>query len=111
VQMVNTLHRALVETHGRQAQRKAIDGMVEYAATHFKLEERYMRKFRYDKMAAHIREHEAFTAKALDLKERSRNAKFILTLEILDFLKTWLQRHIMGVDRQYMECFSKNGLA
>jgi hemerythrin-like metal-binding protein len=110
VQMVNSLHRSLVESHGRDAQRKAIDGMVEYAATHFKLEETYMRKFRYDKMAAHVREHEAFTAKAHDLRERSKNEKFILTLEILDYLKTWLQRHILGVDRQYMECFAKNGL-
>ncbi|HET6450350.1 MAG TPA: bacteriohemerythrin, partial [Spirochaetia bacterium] len=110
VGMINALHRSLVEANGRGAQRKAIDGMVEYAATHFKLEESYMRKFRYEKMAAHVKEHEAFTAKAHELRERSRDAKFILTLEILEFLRTWLQRHIMGVDRQYMECFSRNGL-
>jgi hemerythrin len=110
VQMVNSLYRALVESGGRQQQAVAIQGMVQYAATHFKLEEDYMRKFRYEKAAAHIREHEVFRAKARDLSERSKASGFILTLEVLDFLKTWLNRHILGVDRQYMDCFSKNGL-
>ncbi len=110
VEMINSLHRALVESRGRQQQAAAIQGMVDYAATHFKLEEDYMRKFRYEKSAAHLREHEGFTAKAVELSDRSKAAGFILTLEVLDFLKTWLKRHIMGVDRQYMECFARNGL-
>jgi hemerythrin len=33
-----------------------------------------------------------------------------MTIEIVNFLKDWLQKHIMGVDRKYMECFSRNGL-
>ena len=111
VQMMNSLHRAMVESRGPQEQAVAIRGMVDYAASHFKVEEDYMRKFRYGKTASHVREHEVFTAKARDLSERSGRSGFILTLEVLDFLKTWLRRHIMGVDRQYMDCFSKNGLS
>jgi methyl-accepting chemotaxis protein len=111
VQMISSLHRAMVESRGQQEQADAIQGMVDYAASHFKVEEDYMRKFGYAKMAAHVREHGVFTAKALDLSERSSRSGFILTLEVLDFLKTWLKRHIMGVDRQYMDCFSKNGLS
>jgi hemerythrin len=110
VDMINALHRALMESRGQQEQVAVIQGMVDYAATHFKLEEEYMRRFHYEKAESHIREHEAFSAKARDLGERARSSGFILTLEVLDFLKTWLKRHIMGVDRQYMACFSKNGL-
>jgi hemerythrin len=32
-------------------------------------------------------------------------------MEVMTFLKEWLQRHIMGVDRQYMDCFARNGLS
>jgi hemerythrin len=35
---------------------------------------------------------------------------FTLTAEILDFLKNWLIKHIMGVDRRYVTCFVENGV-
>ena len=111
VDMVNTLHQSMIDKKGQDAQSAVIHEMVEYAATHFKLEEEYMRKFGYAKTGLHSREHQAFTKKATDLNERSAAAGFILTTEVLGFLKDWLQRHIMGVDRQYMECFAQHGLS
>jgi methyl-accepting chemotaxis protein/hemerythrin len=111
VDMINALFQSMVDRRGQDAQRAVITEMVEYAATHFKLEEAYMQKFGYAKTAVHSREHAAFTKKAADLDARSGAAGFILTMEVLEFLKDWLQRHIMGVDRQYMECFARHGLS
>jgi hemerythrin len=101
----------MIANRGQEAQKKTIQAMVDYAATHFSLEEGFMRKFGYEKLVLHTREHHAFTRKAADLSTRSRAAGFILTMEVMTFLKEWLQRHIMGVDRQYMDCFAKNGLS
>jgi hemerythrin len=110
VAMINELYREMIQKKGLTAQRATIGDMVEYAATHFKEEETYMERFGFEGLAAHRGAHAAFVEKALALKTRSDSDGFILTMEVLEFLKGWLQTHIMGVDRQYMECFSKNGL-
>jgi len=111
VGMINRLHRAMVESRGRAEQQSIIEEMVHYAATHFAVEESYMRRFHYDGMTAHMAAHAAFSTRAKGLSQRSRGAGFILTAEVLDFLKDWLQKHIMGTDRGYMECFARNGLS
>ncbi len=110
VAMINTLHAEMREKRGLSAQRKTIDEMVDYASTHFAHEEKYMNKFQFPGTAQHLEAHAAFTKKALELKQRADAAGFILTAEILDFLKNWLQRHILGMDRQYISCFLENGV-
>ena len=110
VEMINTLHREMHEHRGLLAQRKTIDEMVGYAATHFAAEEKLMKKLHYAETDSHARAHEAFTVKARDLKQKADGDGFILTAEILDFLKDWLIKHIMGVDRRYVSCFVENGV-
>jgi methyl-accepting chemotaxis protein len=110
VVMINTLHQEMREKRGLSAQRKTIDEMVDYASTHFAQEEKYMEKFHFPGTAQHVEAHAAFTKKAIELKQRADGDRFILTTEILDFLKNWLQRHIMGMDRQYISCFLENGV-
>jgi len=110
VEMLNSLNEAMLAKKGREVQKAAIDAMVDYTASHFSLEEKYMKAFGYTGFEAHKAEHEKFTKKALDLKERVNRAGFVLTLEIVEFLKQWLQGHIKGTDRGYRECFQAHGL-
>ena len=110
IEMINTLHEAMVARQGREAQKIIIAAMVDYAHSHFSLEERYMRESAFHRFATHKLEHEAFTVKALELQREVNNEGFILTLEILNFLKGWLQEHILGTDMQYVEHLNRYGL-
>ncbi len=110
VEMINSLNEAMLAKKGREMQKATIDAMVDYAATHFKLEEEYMKKFQYPDYETHKSEHDKFTRTALDLKARAEQKGFSLTLEIMDFLKTWIQDHIMGTDKKYSAFFNEHGL-
>lgn len=103
IEMINTLHQALIARKGREIQCTIIDEMVKYAGTHFALEERLLQAVGYPLLSGHKAEHDAFSQKAFALQEEIRSDGFLLTLEILNFLKDWLQTHILGTDMLYVE--------
>ena len=110
VDRINELHQAMLDQKAREIQKAVIDAMVDYAVAHFEAEERYMRRVKFPGYPEHKKEHELFTAKAIELQERVNKSGFILSLEVLTFLKTWLQDHILGTDKKYSNHFNDNGI-
>ena len=110
VDMINELHGSMRSQQGKDLQAKIINDMCSYAKVHFATEERYMQRTGYADFDAHKKEHEAFAVKALELQERMQRAGFVLKLEVLNFLKDWLQNHILGTDKKYSAHFNAKGI-
>lgn len=101
VQMINDLHQALVANQGQLALRDIVQRMAAYTEFHFTTEEAYLKRQDYPGLAGQQQEHALFAAKARELKERIDAKGFVLTLEVIRFLRDWLSDHILVSDRAY----------
>ena len=110
VGIINTLHEALQHNRARDVHWEIMNRILDYAATHFETEEKYMKKFDFPGYREHKSEHERFAATVLDLQGRTNAAGFVLALDILHFLQEWLQNHMINVDKAYAAHFAEHGL-
>lgn len=78
-----------------------LNGLVHYAETHFKNEERLLSLHAYPGLAAQRTEHQALTTKVLDFEKQFAAGRLGLTIPMMDFLRNWLTKHILDSDMQY----------
>ncbi|MGD9215006.1 MAG: bacteriohemerythrin [Desulfobacteraceae bacterium] len=109
IKMVNEFYGG-VKADDNKAMGALLTSLVEYTLHHFATEEKYMKKFNYPDTATHMKEHKAFTDKVSDVKERFGSGRLVLSLEITNFVKDWIIKHVLGTDKKYSKCFISNGL-
>ena len=73
--------------------------LVDYTKTHFAHEEEYMERINYSKIWSQKIQHKKFIERldAVNLEKIDDTQQQSL-LELVDFLATWLTRHIKGMD-------------
>lgn len=90
-----------------------ISELKNYAFFHLSTEEKYFNQFAYSEMASHMAAHTMFRLKVEEYSDRINNmtedlAK--LAVEIDDFAKNWLSKHIIVADKKYAPFFKEHGL-
>jgi len=110
VEMINELNDAMRERKSKDVLGKITNGLINYAGTHFKTEEKYFDQFGYPEAASHKKEHLDFAKKVTDFKASFDSGKLGLSIEVIDFLSNWLKSHISGVDKKYGPFFNAKGL-
>ena len=61
-----------------------------------------MKLHAYPNFTAHKAEHDALTKQVLEVQAKFRaGATAALSVEVMNFLKNWLIKHIMGTDKSY----------
>ena len=108
--LVNDVHTAMLAGKGKEIMADVLKKLIDYTAYHFGAEEKYMVKFNYPEYKQHKAEHDTFVHKALSLQKDFQAGKLNLTLEVMNFLKDWVTKHIDGTDKKYTATFNKNGL-
>ena len=69
-----------------------------------------MREFNYPEYQYHSKEHSDFFNKTLAYFDKVVNGDYHVSNELIEYLKQWIVHHIHVTDRQYIDCFKKNGL-
>jgi hemerythrin len=74
--------------------------MFDYTQVHFQAEEDHLRRIAYPQLAAHEREHAAFTARVMEFIDAAKHGQQDRK-GIHGFLLKWLVSHILESDMQY----------
>jgi hemerythrin len=110
IAMINDLNAAMKEGKGKDVLAKTIGDLFAYAGNHFATEEKYFDKFAYPAASSHKLEHANFVKKVSEFKNGFDAGRLVLTVEVMNFLKEWLQNHIQGTDKKYGPFFNDRGL-
>lgn len=110
IELINSLHDAMLAKQGKQAISGILDELAAYTVYHFQNEEKYMEKFGYPGYQVHKHEHEGFVLKVGSFQKDYNDGKLGLSIEIMNFLRDWVSNHIKGTDKKYSKTFQDNGL-
>lgn len=110
VDTLNALYVAMNERRAKGAIGEILNRLAEYTITHFKNEEKLMTRRSFPGYNEHHEEHEAFKAKVADFMAGYKSGKIMLSLEVMNFLKDWLNNHILGQDKEYGRFLNEQGI-
>ena len=108
IEAIDTDHKMLValvnkvsdHSLGHEEMDEVLYELLAYTGYHFKREEAIMEESGFPGLAEHRRMHEALAAKANALAQTWRETQDpALIAQLLDFLRTWLVKHIMEEDK------------
>jgi len=85
--------------------------LANYTVYHFGTEEKLFRRYQYGEFQAHKKQHDDLTKQVLDLKAKLDTGKSLVTVEIMGFLKDWLNNHILKSDKKYGAFLNGKGVS
>jgi len=110
IALINSLHDAMTTGKGRDIIGSILEELVKYTVYHFGAEEKLMTLHKYVGYVSHKAEHEKFVLKASDLLAQHKSGNIAVTIPVMQFLRDWLNGHIMGTDKKYGPFFNSKGV-
>jgi hemerythrin-like metal-binding protein len=95
------LYAAMNSGQGKAAVGRVLDHLVQYTVVHFAHEERLMAEHGYPALAHHREKHAALTRQVLAFQTEYDAGRAAMSVQLLQFLRTWLEHHIRTDDQAY----------
>ena len=106
VKLCNEFYQSLLKNNDKENNqlvvKQTLEKCLNYAATHFKEEERLMIASHFSGYKQHKASHDAFTEKCEITYVRIENLPIAEALKFAHFLRDWIQTHIAHEDRLYL---------
>ena len=110
IEILNVLYYAFLEKEHKKKVEEIIRQLEDYTVNHFGTEEKYFSQFKYNETAEHIAQHDEFKNQVKVFREQFEKDNAVLTFSIINYLREWVNKHIMVEDKKYSTCFIENGL-
>ena len=98
------LYAAMSAGQGKSVLARILDRLVQYTAVHFAHEERLMQMHNYPDFARHKAEHDALVKQVLAFQAEFNGGRATMAVQVLQFVKDWLEKHIKASDFAYAPC-------
>jgi len=105
------LFAAMGSGQGKTVTGRILDRLIQYTAHHFAHEERLMQQHNYPDFATHKAEHDALTQKVVAFQADFAAGKVALSVQLMQFLKGWLEHHIKESDQAYSPYLKSRAVA
>jgi hemerythrin len=99
--LINDLHDAMLQGKGKDILGTTLDALMDYTKVHFSAEEQMLEKLKYPELDVQKAEHAIFIKKITEMQTLQKTGKLVLTMPVLEFLKSWLSNHILKNDKKY----------
>jgi hemerythrin len=99
--MINDLHDAMKSGTGFKVVPFILNQLVAYTCEHFADEERLMLRASYPVYSSHKSRHEKFIAEVVKMSRELEDGTAPLSSQLAEFLRDWLQNHILVEDMKY----------
>ena len=111
IDMINELHDAMMAGQGKEVMTQVLDKLASYCVSHFATEERLMSTHGFPGFDEHKEKHEKMTAKVKQLQQGlAQSGTAVMSNDVMTFLKSWLDKHIMGTDHKYAPFLNDKGV-
>ena len=84
--------------------------LKDYTVKHFVEEEKLMLLCGYPGLEGHKKEHLFFIEKLNTIKQKFDSGNDYVAIEVVNFLKEWLIKHILKTDKAYIPHFQSKGI-
>jgi len=110
VNLMNLLHNSMNKGENRDVLKNFLNELADYTVYHFKSEEKLLQEHMFPLYAIHKKEHDELTKQIFAIKTSFEQGNTSLTVEFMDFLKNWLNKHILQVDKKYCDFLNSKGV-
>ncbi|HEX2865655.1 MAG TPA: bacteriohemerythrin [Ignavibacteriales bacterium] len=109
VALINELQEAMKAGKAKDILARILKELTDYTVTHFSAEEKFMAQNKYISFLTHKKSHDEFVDKIKDFQKKVENGQSLISIDMLNFLKDWLLKHILVSDKQYVPFFTEKG--
>jgi hemerythrin-like metal-binding protein len=111
VAIINELHDKMQSGQGKDVLGGLLKRLIDYTITHFEHEESALKQHGYPLLREHQAQHQALKTRVTEFHNRlSIGYNGLITVEMLRFLRSWLEQHIRQEDRAYGRYLNSKGI-
>ena len=112
VEVVNKVYALNNKKADKEKLGEILNDLIEYARVHFSTEEEYFEETDYPEKREHEEKHQELLGKVINFSKRFETKEEVngLVKEFLEFLREWLDNHLVKVDHKYVPWLIENGI-